>query len=171
MKERVSKAFTREEGAETAGLGRHPPRVRSGEVRYVTPEGYAALRGELDELRARHSALLRLPDSERVALPDLTRRIALVEGTLSALTVLGPDAAPEGEVAFATFVTVTDGDGRVLTWRIVGPDESDPKLGLLSVHAPLARALLGHRAGDAVVFEHPAGERRYLIAGVRRKVT
>jgi hypothetical protein len=71
----------------------------------------------------------------------------LLEATLAVLTVRGPEGPAEGEVAFARWVTVKDEDGRLATWRVVGPDEADARRGLLSAHAPLARALLGRRAG------------------------
>jgi transcription elongation GreA/GreB family factor len=47
-------------------------------------------------------------------------------------------------------VTIERDDGRRQTWRIVGEDEADPAKGTLSYAAPLARALVGRRAGDTV---------------------
>jgi transcription elongation factor GreB len=115
------------------------------------------------------AAAAALPETERRArLADLDRRAALVEATLAALTVLGPDAAPEGRVAFATWVTVEDEAGAVTTWRIVGPDEADPRSGRLSVHSPVARALLGRAVGDAVEVVRPGGETTLTVLGVRR---
>jgi transcription elongation factor GreB len=86
----------------------------------------------------------------------------------AALTVLGADAAPEGKVAFATWVTVEDGDGRRTTWRIVGPDESAPRRGLLGVDSPVARALLGRESGDAVEVDRPGGRVELTVVDVRR---
>jgi len=165
----VSKAFTDEEAPEAESLGRAPPRLGPLEVRYITPEGQTALRAQLEALRARLEEVLRLPESERAPRPDLERRIALVEGTLSALTVLGPDAAPEGQAAFGTFVTVRDERGRLATYRLVGPDEADPRRGFLSVHAPLGQALLGRRVGESVAVERPDGDREYELVEVRPK--
>jgi transcription elongation factor GreB len=167
MNVEVSKAFTREEGPGSESLSRAVPRRRPGEPRYVTPEGLHGLRRELEELRARHALFLRRPESERATLPDLERRIALVLGTLSTLTVLAPSAAPAGQAAFGTFVTVRDERGECATWRIVGPDEANPRLRRLSVHAPLAQALLGRRANDVVEVESPTGHRRYVVVEVR----
>lgn len=164
----MSKAFTSEEPPEVAPAVRAPPRVGPGEVRYVTPEGHAALRAELQRLQAALAGAARGPEGVPVARADLARRAALVEGTLAALTVLGPDAAPEGAASFATWVTVEDEGGRRTTWRLVGPDEGDPRRGLVSVHAPLGRALLGRRAGDAVEVALPGGARRYAVVEVRR---
>ena len=54
------------------------------------------------------------------------------------------------EVRFGSTVTIARADGRTQTWRIVGEDEADPAKGTLSYVAPLARALIGHVAGDEV---------------------
>jgi transcription elongation factor GreB len=165
----VSKAFTSEEAPDTGVIARKPPVLRPGEVRYVTPEGREGLRAALERLRAALAEAAGLPDSERVArIADLERRAALVAGTLAALTVLGPDAAPEGSVAFATWVTVEDEAGRRSTWRIVGPDEADPGHGLVSVHSPVGRALLGRAASEPIRVERPDGCREYRVIEVRR---
>jgi transcription elongation factor GreB len=164
----MSKAFTSEETPEAAPLLRRAPQLAPGEVRYVTPEGLAALQAELARLAAERAAAASLPETERVARwADLDARAQLVESTIAALTVLDAAAAPEGKVAFATWVTVEDEDGRRTTWRIVGPDEADPKRRLLSVHAPVARALLGHAAGDVVEVERPGGPVELTIVDVR----
>jgi transcription elongation factor GreB len=166
----MSKAFTSEETPELEPVSRAPPRLAPGEVRYVTPEGFAALEAELARLRGERAAAASVADpAERAARQgDLDRRAALIQGTLAALTVLGPDAAPEGKVAFGTWVTVADASGSRQTWRIVGPDEADPRRGLVSVQSPVARALLGRGAGDEVEVHRPGGDAELTIIEVRR---
>lgn len=153
---RVSKAFTSEETPDEAPLVRPPPRLAPGEVRWVTPEGQGSLRRAMVSARAART-------------PDGDARAALLEATLAVLTVLGPEGAPPGEVAFARWVTVEDEDGRRTTWRLVGPDEADARRGLLSAHAPLARALLGRRVGDEVEVERPGGARRLTVVAVSQE--
>jgi len=150
---RVSKAFTSEETPDVGPVVRAAPRLAPGEVRYVTPEGHAALRAELERSRAS---------------PQAEPRRALLEATLAALTVRGPEEAPDGVAAFATWVTVEEEDGTARTWRLVGPDEADPRRGWVSVHAPLGRALLGRRAGDAVEVQRPGGTAALTVLDVRR---
>jgi transcription elongation factor GreB len=150
----VSKAFTSEETPDEGPLVRPPPRLAPGEVRYVTPEGATALRARLAEARA-------------AAGGAPSPHITLLEGTIAALTVVGPEAAPEGEVAFARWVTVEDEAGKTSTWRIVGADEIDAGHGLISVHSPVARALLRHRAGDEVELALPGGFRLLTVLEVR----
>jgi transcription elongation factor GreB len=149
----VSKAFTSEEPPDLAPLRRTPPRLAPGEVRYVTPEGQASLRVALEAARADPG-------------PDAPARAALLEATLATLTVLGADAAPPGVAAFGRWVTVEDDAGVRSTWRLVGPDEADARRGLISVNAPMARALLGRRAGERVEVERPGGARGYAVVAV-----
>lgn len=165
----MSKAFTSEETPDLGPVVRPPPRLAPGEIRYVTPEGQAALREALARLRSERTAASALPDADRAArLAELDARVAVLDATLGALTVLGPEAAPEEQVAFGTWVTVEEEDGRRATWRIVGPDESDARRGLVSVEAPLSRALLGRRAGDEVELQRPGGPVELTIVEVRR---
>jgi transcription elongation factor GreB len=155
----VSKAFTSEETPDPVPPAREPRRVRPGEIRYVTPEGHAALRAELERLRAAGAPL----DEEG------GRRALFLERTLAALTVLGPDRVPEDEVGFGTWVTVEEEDGRRATWRIVGPDEADARRGSVSALSPLGRALVGRSRGETVEVERPGGVREYTICEVQRR--
>ena len=128
----------------------------------MTPEGHAALRAELARLREEG-------DRAEAQMADaLRRRAALVEATLATLTVLSSDAAPEGRVAFGTWVTVEDPAGARTTWRIVGPDEADAAHGLLSAAAPVARALLGREEGEEVEVVRPGGPVTLRVIEVRR---
>jgi transcription elongation factor GreB len=147
----MSKAFTSEETPDEGPRTRAPPRLAPGDVRYVTPEGQASLRREVAAARAHRT-------------PEGDARAALLEATLAVLTVLGPEGAPEGEAAFGRWITLEEVGGRRVTWRLVGPDESDAKHGLLSVHAPLGRALLGLRAGDEVEQERPGARALTVVA-------
>jgi transcription elongation factor GreB len=54
-------------------------------------------------------------------------------------------------------------------YRIVGVDEADPARGQLSWIAPLARALLGHRAGEEAVLKLPDRAERVQIIKVEFK--
>jgi transcription elongation factor GreB len=173
----VSKAFTSEETPDLGPVVRPPPRLAPGEVRYVTPEGQAALRRALEALRAERAAAAGGADArggagagaaqDRTArLADLDARAAALEGTLAALTVLSAAAAPPGVVAFGRWVTVEDGDGRRSAFRLVGPDEVDARRGLISVHAPVARALLGKEAGDEAEVARPGGRWTVTIRSV-----
>lgn len=159
----MSKAFTSEELPEETPLARAAPRLAPGELRYVTPDGHAALRAELARVEAERAG------ADPARADALARRAGLLAATLSTLTVLAPEAAPEGRVGFGTWVTVEDADGARSTWRIVGPDEADGRRGLVSVASPIARALLGREVGDEVEVDRPGGRVALTVVEIRRR--
>jgi transcription elongation factor GreA len=71
------------------------------------------------------------------------------------------EAGPGGDaVAFGSEVTVADRDsGRRTTYTLVSAVDADAAAGRLSVESPVARALVGARAGDVVEIPTPKGTR------------
>jgi transcription elongation factor GreA len=73
-----------------------------------------------------------------------------------------------GRVVFGATIGLEDQDGATtVTYQLVGDDEADIKLGLLSVSSPIARALIGKLEGDIVDVTTPGGTRSYEIVSVR----
>jgi transcription elongation factor GreA len=73
-----------------------------------------------------------------------------------------------GRVVFGSTIALEDQDGAItVTYQLVGDDEADIKLGLLSVSSPIARALIGKLEGDIVDVTTPGGTRTYEIVSVR----
>ena len=73
-----------------------------------------------------------------------------------------------GRIVFGTTVDLEDEDsGAKVTYQIVGDDEADLKLGLISISSPIARALIGKEAGDVAEVQAPGGVRSYEIVAVR----
>jgi transcription elongation GreA/GreB family factor len=62
-------------------------------------------------------------------------------------------------------VRMQDQDGEAV-FTIVGPEDSDSAVGLISDVSPLGEALLGHGAGDHVNVRAPGGVRRVKIVDV-----
>jgi transcription elongation factor GreA len=58
-------------------------------------------------------------------------------------------------------------NGKIVTYRLVGPDESDLKKGTISITSPVARALVSKEVGDEVHVQTPGGIRNYEISDVR----
>lgn len=160
----MSKAFTSEETPDVGPQTRPPPRLAPGEVRYVTPEGHAALVAEQQRLRSERDSL----PADAPHRADVEARLGLVEATLAVLTVRAPEETPEGVVGFGTWVTIEDEDGDQITWRLVGPDEADARRGRVSVHSPVAKALMHRRVGDTVAVRRPSGEMEWTILAVHR---
>ena len=70
----------------------------------------------------------------------------------------------KGKVIFGVTLKIINVDtGDEKTYQIVGDDESDIKLGKLSVNSPIARGLIGKEVGDEVAVDTPAGTVVYEI--------
>jgi len=71
-------------------------------------------------------------------------------------------------VKFGAIVELEDMDnGKLVTYRLVGPDESDIKEGKISITSPVARALVGREVGDEVSVQAPGGVRNYEVTDIR----
>jgi len=96
-------------------------------------------------------------------------RIKELEAKLAAAKVIEPaEVDAGGKVVFGATVDLEDEDsGAKATYQIVGDDEADLKLGLISISSPIARALIGKEAGDVAEVQAPGGLKHWEIVGVR----
>ena len=96
-------------------------------------------------------------------------RILEVEGKLSVAQIIDPAALDAGgRVVFGATVDLEEEEsGDAVTYQIVGDDEADLKLGLISISSPIARALIGKEAGDVAAVQAPGGVRNYEVIEVR----
>jgi transcription elongation factor GreA len=96
-------------------------------------------------------------------------RIADIESKLANAQVIDPRLVDaDGRCVFGSTVDLEDeADGSAVTWQIVGEDEAEIKAGRISISSPIARALIGKYAGDAVEVHTPGGVKRYEILDVR----
>ena len=95
-------------------------------------------------------------------------RIKDIEAKLSHAQIIDiTEMKDDGKVIFGTTVQLLDIESdEVVTYRIVGDDEADIKLGLISYSSPLARAIIGKREGDEIDFQAPGGKKEYEIEKV-----
>jgi transcription elongation factor GreB len=77
-----------------------------------------------------------------------------------------PPADPS-RIYFGAWVRLENASGKVLEYRIVGPDELNPDEGWISVDSPLARALLKKTVDDEVTVSSPGGRLTYAVVGIR----
>jgi transcription elongation factor GreA len=96
-------------------------------------------------------------------------RIQEVESKLSNAQVIDPQTLDaEGRIVFGATLDLEElTNGEKVRYQIVGDDEADIKLGLVSISSPLARALIGKYAGDVVEVHAPGGMREYEVLHVR----
>lgn len=99
----------------------------------------------------------------------LEGRISEVEGKLANAQIIDVTKLPKnGKVVFGTTVILSNAtSGEQVTYKIVGDDESDLKLSMISVNSPIARAVIGKSEGDTVYVQTPSGEIEYEIVTVQ----
>lgn len=149
----------------------------------VTGEGHARLKGELEDLwRVRrpevvHALSAAAAEGDRSEnaeysyrkkqLGEIDRRVRYLGKRLETVRVIDRPPTDPSMVYFGAWLQVEDArSGDVARYRIVGPDETDATRGWISIDSPLARAMLGKRAGDGFSALLPAGEARFVIRAV-----
>ena len=135
----MSKAFTREDDTLPS-----PEPVRRGPVgpRPLTADGHRRLLRERSELEGSDA-------------PGAEERRRALDALLERAVPAAPDAGADGRAVLGAFLEVEDAEGARRELRLVGGDEADAVRGWVRVASPLGSALLGRRAGDAVVVERP----------------
>lgn len=119
----------------------------------------ARAHGDLSENAEYHAA------KERQAF--IEGRVAELEDKIARAEVIDVSKLSGSIVRFGATVTLVDEDtDEKVTYQIVGADEGDIAKGLLSITAPLARALIGKTKGDSVEVSTPGGSKAYEITRV-----
>lgn len=152
------------------------PRLALGGKFYMTPQGYARLRAERDELmRVERPRVVELVSwaasngdrSENAdyqygkrRLREIDRRARFLGKRLENAEVVDPARQTQRDrVFFGATVTYVDESDVERTISIVGVDEADMTLGKVSLTAPIAVALIKAKArvGDEVAVHTPRG--------------
>ena len=157
-----------------------PPQPPS--AKYITVEGELALKAELHQLWKGERPQVTQSVSEAAALGDrsenaeyiygkkrlreIDRRVRYLSKRLEEMTVVSKPPSNQNKIYFGAFVTLEDQDQQTHTYRIVGPDELDPKKGHISIDGPLARALLGKEVDDEIEIESPQGSMVYFVIAI-----
>ncbi len=151
---------------------------------YLTEEGAAELRRELDDLLTVKRPALAIRLKEAIAQGDLSEnadyhdakeqqaflegRIQYLEGLLhSAIIVPDGGLKKSSMINVGNEVTVQEDNEPPETFTIVGAAEANPREGKISNESPLGRALLGHKVGDKVKVEAPAGQLTFKIKSIK----
>ena len=94
----------------------------------------------------------------------------MIEDKLARAQVIDPATITHTKIAFGATVSIEDTqtDTKV-TYQIVGEDESDIKLGRISIMSPIAKALIGKEEGDIVTVQTPKGTREFEILAIEYK--
>ena len=99
-------------------------------------------------------------------LREIDSRVRFLTKRLENLKVASERPSDPNKVYFGAWVTVENEDGEQSRYRIVGPDELDLKLGLISIDSRLARALIGKALDAEVRVQTPTGEQTVYIVEI-----
>jgi transcription elongation factor GreA len=150
----------------------------------MTAPGLQRLENELRQLKAEERPAIIRAIAEARSHGDLSEnaeyhaarerqsfiegRIAELEEIVSAAEVIDPATLTGEQVKFGAQVRLVDEESeKESAYQIVGVHEADIKSGRLSISSPLAKALIGKKAGDTVSVPAPGGDRSYEILSVK----
>ena len=150
---------------------------------YLTPQGYAALTNERNQLlkveRPKTVEIVSWAASNgdrsengdyiygKRRLREIDRRLRFLSKRLELAKIVDSSAQmTQDQVFFGATVTLVDQEGHEQTLRIVGVDETHLGPNYISWVSPIARALIKSREGDSVTFESPSGIRKVEIIRV-----
>jgi transcription elongation factor GreA len=140
---------------------------------YLTAEGLQRLKKELEELKgprrleisARLRAAIQQGDlsenADYIQAKEeqgfLEGRIQELESTLRNVVIIDERPRLRDAVDIGAHITIQEEDYPPETYHLVGPKEASPDQGRISHESPIGRALIGHRVGEEVIVETPAG--------------
>lgn len=146
----------------------------------LTRDGIAKLERELDELRTVRRAevaerIKYAKDfgdiSENAEYEEAKNEQGMVEGRILVLenmlrnVVVIEEGGGASVISVGSNVEVQDEFGKQ-SFTIVGPAEVDVANGRISLESPVGKAILGHKVGDEVEVQSPAGPRTVKISKV-----
>ena len=163
----MSRAFVKE-ADDDLSAEELPERPLNDHPNYVTPHGLELLHLRLKELEEQRDRMK--AEDEPMAkqkLVEVKRDIRYYKAQLERAVVVDPAGQPQDEVHFGATVTIGDEDDKSHTFHIVGDDEADVASGRISWASPLAKAMIGAKVGDSVVWQRPAGPTEVEIVAIR----
>ncbi|MBI4630373.1 MAG: transcription elongation factor GreA [Chloroflexi bacterium] len=152
------------------------------DVHYLTPEGKAKAKAELDDLINNKRVALARRLRDAIQQGDLSENAdyhaakedqAFLEGKILELQAIlrGAVIIEEGGgggdmVQVGSRVTVEE-SGDKLMFTVVGAKEANPREGKISNESPVGKALLGRRVGEVARAATPAGEIVYKVIKIQ----
>ena len=153
------------------------------EIIYLTAEGYKKLKDELDHMRSVERPAISAAiaeardkgdlsenaeyDAAREAQGLLEMRIAKLEDSLANARVIDESRIDTNTVQILNRVKMKNmTTGKIVEYTLVSENEANLKEGKLAIGTPIAKALLGHKKGDRVDVEVPAGTIHFEILDI-----
>ncbi len=151
-------------------------------AKYITAEGERLLKAELHHLWKVERPQITQSVTEAAAqgdrsenaeyiygkkrLREIDRRVRYLSKRLEEVTVVTEPPSNQNRIYFGAYVSLEDDRGEIVSYRLVGPDEIDPKRGYISIDAPLGRALLGKELDSEIRTQTPTGPRDYFVVSI-----
>ena len=153
------------------------------EISYITKEGFDRLKKELDQLTSVERPSISQQIAEARDKGDLSEnaeyhaakeaqgmlemKISKLENTLANARVIDNSKIDTTTVQILNRVRIRNNKNNVeMEYTIVPESEADLKAGKMSVNTPIARGLLGKKAGDVVHVQVPNGQMEFEILGI-----
>jgi transcription elongation factor GreB len=169
-------------------MGRYRPPQPVGS-KYITAEGHKRLTEEHDYLwkkkRPEVTRILSAAAAEgdrsenaeyiyrKKELREIDARVRFLRKRLENMVIVDRTPTDTDKVYFGAWVTIENTEGIETTYRVVGPDEFDPKLGYISMDSPMGKALLGKSLDDEISISVETKDGRktssYIINEIRYK--
>ena len=162
-------------------MSRYRPPQKPG-AKYITLEGETLLKQELHHLWKVERPIVTQSVAEAAALGDrsenaeyiygkkrlreIDRRVRYLSRRLEEIMVVSESPADQTRIYFGAWVCLEDYAGHTARYRLVGPDEIDPKRGYISIDAPIGRALLGKQVDSEIEIESPSGHKSYCVIAI-----
>jgi transcription elongation factor GreA len=152
------------------------------ESTYLTPEGLAKLKAELEYLRTvrRQEVAKRIQQAKEIGgtvdnaeYDQAKDEQAFIEGRILTLDniiknaiIISERIGPSERVQVGSRVTVINEKGQMEQYIIVGSTEADPSQKKISNLSPIGKALLGKRVGEEAEVYVPAGRIRFKVVEI-----
>ena len=166
----MSRAFVKENDLEHAGID-VPERPISPEKNYVTPNGLKELENNILLLEQEKNKLSNTSDySNKQKKFQLERNLRYFIKRLESAILVNPNDQDKNKVLFSAFVQVENELGEISKFQIVGEDESNIKLNKIAYTSPLAKALIGSKKDDKILWHKPSGSEYLTIVNIEYKI-
>ena len=97
-------------------------------------------------------------------LRHIDKRLFYLSGILEKTQIIDPSELDHSRAHFGSTVTLINLEtGEEEVYTICGLFESEPENGLISIHAPLAKVMMGKRVGDEFSIKLPGGKKEYEV--------
>jgi transcription elongation factor GreA len=98
---------------------------------------------------------------------NINKRIAELEDLITRVVIIDPATLAHQKISFGSTVKLIDvSSDEEIIYTIVSSPHSNPEIGNISFHSPLAKQLLGKSEGDEFTAQLPGGKKEFEIEEV-----